>query len=140
MATAPKWYLPTAVAALVWNGLGCFAYLSEVMLSAADIAAMSAAQQEIYASRPAWAVAATAIGVWGGAAGCLGLILRKSWANPILLLSLVGIVVQDLWLFVLTGAGAQAGAAAYGLQGLVLIVAVGLVLLGRRAQREGWIR
>ena len=60
---APKWFLPVAIAALLWNLLGCAAYLSNVMLTPEAVARMSAAQQAMYAARPAWSVAATAIAV-----------------------------------------------------------------------------
>ena len=139
MNPAPKWYLPVAILALLWNLLGCAAYLGDVMLTPDDIAKMSPAQQALYAARPAWAVSATAIAVWGGAAGCLGLVLRKRWALPLLLLSLAGVIVQDVALFVLSSAAAQAGTVAYVLQGLVLAIAIGLVLLARKAIARGWI-
>ena len=139
MNPAPKWYLPVAILALLWTLLGCAAYLGDVMLTPDDIAKMSPDQQALYAARPAWAVAATAIAVWGGAAGCLGLVLRKRWALPLLLLSLAGVIVQDVALFVLSSAAAQAGTVAYVLQGLVLAIAIGLVLLARRAIARGWI-
>jgi len=135
----PKWYMPAAIGALLWNLAGCAAYLMDMTISADDLAAMTEAQQALYATRPTWAVAATAIAVWAGALGSLGLILRKRWATPVLVLSLLGVVVQDLGLFVLTDAGAQAGAAVAVLQGLVFLVAVGLVLLARRARAEGWM-
>jgi hypothetical protein len=135
---APKWYVPVAIVALLWNLLGCAAYLSDVMLTPADVAKLSAAQQALYASRPAWSVAATAIAVWGGAAGCVGLIMRKRWASPLLIASLLGVIAQDAWLFVLSKSAAQAGAVAFALQGLVLLVAVGLVMLGRKAAAKGW--
>jgi predicted tellurium resistance membrane protein TerC len=131
--------MPAAVAALVWNLMGCAAYLADVMLSPDDIAAMSAAQQAAYAARPGWAVAATAIAVWGGAAGSLGLILRKRWAAPVLLASVLGLVAQDLALFVLTEAGSLAGPTPMILQALVFVIAVALVVLSRRATSEGWI-
>jgi hypothetical protein len=137
--SAPKWFRPVAVLALIWNLLGCAAYLSDVTLTPEDLAKMSAAQQALYASRPAWAVAATAIAVWGGAAGCLGLILRKGWATWLLIASLAGVVVQDVALFALSGAASQAGPAAFVMQGLVLLVSIGLVLLARRASARGWI-
>ena len=137
MEQAPKWYLPTAIAALVWNLLGCAAYLKDVMLTPADIAKLTAAQQAMYAARPAWSVAATAIAVWGGAAGCVGLIVRKHWAMPLFLASLVALVVQDASLFVLTGAP-QVDPVALVLQGVVLLVAIGLVLLARKAAARGW--
>lgn len=139
MNPAPKWYLPVAILALLWNLLGCVAYLGDVMLTPDDIAKMSPDQQALYAARPAWAVAATAIAVWGGAAGCLGLVLRRRWALPLLLLSLAGVIVQDVALFVVSSAAAQAGTVAYVLQGLVLAIAIGLVLLARKAIARGWI-
>lgn len=136
--TAPKWFLPVSLLALLWNLMGCMAYLSDVMLTAEDVAKLDAAQQAVYAARPAWAVAATAVAVWGGAAGSLGLILRRRWATPLLILSLLAVIVQDYALFVLAGAGADT--IALSLQGLVLLIAIGLVLLARWASRLGWLR
>lgn len=137
MNAAPRWFRPVAIAALVWNLLGCLAYLSDVTRTAADVAKMTAAQQALEASRTAWAVAATALAVWGGAAGCLGLILRKRWSNLLLLTSLVGVIVQDVGL--LTGPASRTGPPAIALQGLVLVVAVALVGLGRKADAGGWL-
>ena len=138
MQQPPKWYLPVAVAALLWNLLGCAAYLSDVMMSPEAVAKLSAAQQAAYAARPAWSVAATAIAVWGGAAGSLGLIMRKSWATPLLIASLVALVVQDASMF-MQNAAAAAGGIAVVMQGLVLLIAIGLVLLARKATAAGWI-
>ena len=100
---------------------------------------MSAAQQALYASRPAWAVAATAFAVWGGALGCIGLILRRRWAKLLLLISLAGVVVQGIALFALPEAASQAGLAVILIQGLVLVIAVALVVLGRKADSHGWL-
>ena len=137
MSARPKWYLPVSILALLWNLMGCAAYLSDVMLSPADIAAMDAAIQTLYNSRPAWAVAATAVAVWGGAAGCLGLILRKRWSAVLLELSLAGVIVQDIGLFILSGV--NPGSLVMAMQGFVLLVAIGLVVLSRRALARGWI-
>ena len=136
---APKWFLPVGVVALIWNLLGCAAYLADVTLSAEDVAKMSAAQQALYASRPAWAISATAVAVWAGALGCVALCLRKRWATWALVASLAGIIVQDLSLFVLSDAGSQAGITVFVLQGLVFAVGVGLVVLARKASAQGWI-
>lgn len=138
MSSIPRWFRPVAVIALVWNLLGCAAYLADVSISPEQLSKMSPAQQALYAARPSWSVAATAIAVWFGAAGCLGLILRKNWATWLLLASLVGVVGQDLWLFVLSGSASAAGNVAFVLQGLVLAMSVGLVVLARRASSQGW--
>jgi len=137
MTSRPKWFLPVSILALLWNLLGCAAYISDVMLTPENIAAMDAAQRALYESRPAWAVAATAVAVWGGAAGSLGLILRKRWAALLLELSLAGVIVQDIGLFFLSGV--DAGTAVMAMQGMVLLIAIGLVVLSRKAIAQRWI-
>lgn len=139
MSDVPKWFKIVAAVALLWNLLGCAAYLADVTLTPEDLAKMSPEQQELYASRPTWAVAATATAVWCGAVGCLGLLLRKRWSNAFLVLSLLGVLAQDVALFGMSNAVAVSGAAVVFLQGLVLVVAVGLVFLGRRAQAQDWL-
>lgn len=139
MNKAPGWFLPVAIVALLWNLLGCFAFASDLMATPADIAAMSAEQQALHAARPAWAIVATALAVIGGALGCIGLILRKRWALPLFVVSLVGVVVQDIGMFVLADGASLAGMPAVALQGVVLLVAIGLVVLARKADRNGWI-
>lgn len=139
MNALPKWYKPAAIAAILWNALGCFAYLADVRLTAEDIAAMPPQVQALYESRTLWAVSATAIAVWAGLLGSLGLLMQKRWANPLLVASLVGVIVQDIGLFILSDAAAITGPSAYGLQGLVLLIAIGLVMMGRKATRAGWL-
>ena len=141
MNPTPKWYLPVSIVALLWNLAGCAAYVKDVRLTPDQVAQMSPALQQLYATRPAWAVAATAIAVFAGAAGSLGLILRRRWATPLLIASLAGVVVQDINLFVMNGSlvnAAVPGAAI--MQGLVLLIAIGLVLLARKAAAQGWLK
>ena len=137
--TPPKWLRPVAIVALVWNLLGCAAFLSDLTLTPADVANMTPDQQALYAARPAWALAATGIAVWGGAAGCIGLVLLKRWSVPLLVASLAGVVVQDAALAGMTGALSTIGPATLVLQGVVLVVAIGLVLLARTASRRRWL-
>jgi hypothetical protein len=128
-----------AVVSLLWNLLGCAAYLADVTLKPEDVAKMPPAQQELYASRPRWSVAATATAVWGGAAGSLGLILRKRWSYPLLVASLVGVIVQDVALFGSTRVATTGGPVVIPLQAFVLAVAIALVALARTASRRGWL-
>jgi len=107
------------------------------MLTPEDVARMSAAQQALYAARPAWSVAATATAVWSGAAGCVGLIVRQRWAMPLLIASLSALVVQDAWLFALSGSAAQTAPVALLLQGLVLLRADRLARPECRQRRQG---
>ncbi|MFO1406916.1 MAG: hypothetical protein U1F08_05195 [Steroidobacteraceae bacterium] len=137
-SNAPRWFRPTAIAALLWNLVGCMAYLSDVRITPEQVAAMSPAQQQLLASRPAWAVAAYAIAVWGGALGSLGLVLRKGWALPVLVISLIGILVQDYGLFVVARVTDVYGVMPLVMQGLVLAIAIGLIVMARKAIERGW--
>jgi len=139
MDKAPRWFTIVAVVALLWNLLGCFAFASDLRVTAEDVARMAPAQQALYHARPAWAVAATALAVFGGALGCIGLLMRRRLALPLFVLSLVGILVQDFGLFVLIDGIALAGPVALVLQGLVLAIAIGLIVLARTASARGWL-
>ena len=139
MADAPGWFKPVAIVALLWNLLGCFAYLQNVTLTPEAVAAMSEAQQAVYNAFPAWGVAGMAIAVWTGAIGSLGLVLRKQWAAGLLVVSLAGVILQDVGLYQAMRSSPSSGAAGLVMQGLVLVIAIALVVLARRARGEGWI-
>ena len=135
----PTWFKVVAVLALLWNLLGCFAFFSDLRLSPEDLAKMPEAQQALYAARDGWAVAATAVALFGGALGSIGLLLRKKWAFPVFVLSLLGILVQDFGLFVLADGASLGGPGVVVMQAVVLAVGIGLVLLSRKGIARGWL-
>lgn len=135
----PTWFKVVAALALLWNLLGCFAYFSDLRLSPEDLAKLAQAQQALYAARTGWAVVATAVAVFGGALGCIGLLLRRKWALPVFVVSLLGIVVQDFGLFVLAHGARLAGPVAVVIQAVVLAIGIGLVLLSRKGIARGWL-
>lgn len=139
MNTSPTWFKAVSVLALLWNLLGCLAFAADLQLTAEDLAKLPEAQQALYAARPAWALAATATAVLGGALGCLGLLFGKRGAQALLWLSLLGIVAQDIGLFLLVDGARLAGPTAVVMQSLVLLVGIGLVVLARRAAAKGWL-
>ena len=67
----PTWFMVVAVLLLVWNLLGVMAYIMQVTMSPETLAALPDAQRQLYENTPAWATAAFAIAVSGGALGCL---------------------------------------------------------------------
>ncbi len=137
MSTTSKWFTPVAILALLWNLLGASAYLMDVTMSPEAVAKMGAAERAMYASRPAWFVVAYASAVWFGVAGSLGLLLRKRWATPLFLLSLLGLIAQDLALF--SRPEVRADTTVVLLQALVFVIALSLVMLARKAERKTWI-
>ena len=82
------------VVALAWNLIGVMSYLMNVTAGPEALAGLSEAERSLYTDIPAWATAAFAIAVFGGALGSIALLARKAWAAPVFLVSLVAIVVQ----------------------------------------------
>ncbi len=125
--------------ALVWNAMGAEAYIAQVTMSPEALLALPEDQQTLITSVPAWVTAAFAFAVWGGLLGCILLLLRKKIANPVFIVSLVGIVVQMFYNFFMSNS-----IAVYGPGGMIMpIVILGLgaylVWYSRDVTRRGWI-
>ena len=60
-----RWYMPAAIASLVWYLLGCANYLYQVTL---DPATLAADQRAMIQAAPSWMYAAFAVAVWVGLA------------------------------------------------------------------------
>ena len=136
----PAWFWIVSVLALLWNLLGAIMYLGQAFITDDVKAALPADQLELMENIPAWATAAFAIAVWAGVLGCLALLLRKKWARPVLLLSLLGILVQMGYSFFMTNAAEVYGPAQGVVMPLLLIgIGIGLVLFAKSSQNKGWI-
>ena len=126
-----------SIAALLWNLMGVFAYLMSVTLSPEALAAMSEADQELYNQMPAWVTGAYAIAVFGGTLGCVLLLMRKSLAVPVFIVSLIAIVLQMGYSLFLTPVLEVRGATAAILPVFVILVGVYLVWFSSQARKEG---
>jgi hypothetical protein len=126
-------------AALVWNLLGIVIYVGQVTMSPDALAKLTEAQQDLITSTPAWSNAAWAIAVNAGAFGSLLMLLRKRWAIPLFILSLVAILVQDFEAFVLRDAYGVLGINSLIIPSMVLVIAIALVLYSRHARDRGWL-
>ncbi|MBT8181744.1 MAG: hypothetical protein KJO53_09160 [Eudoraea sp.] len=136
----PVWFWIVSILALLWNLMGVMAYLGQAYMTEEMKAEYTSEQLALMESTPAWITAAFAIAVWGGLLGCLALLLRKKWAKPLLILSLIGILVQMAYSFFMTNA-----AEVYGqVQGvitplIVIIIGIALVQFARITEKRNWI-
>ncbi len=78
--------------ALIWNAMGVMNYFGQ--MNAEMVAAMPEAKRAIIEGRPAWATGAFAVAVFGGSIGGILLLLRKSAAYYLFIVSLLGMIVQ----------------------------------------------
>lgn len=75
----------------IWNALGAMNFI--VQLNPEMIESYRETERAIIVDRPIWATAGFFLAVFGGTVGCLLLLLKKSIALRIFVVSLVGVIV-----------------------------------------------
>jgi hypothetical protein len=126
---------------LSWNLLGLYMYYGQSTATAETFAAAgySAEQVAFVLAEPIWAHSAYAIAVNAGVLGAILLLLRKAWAVPLFILSLVGALFQDLDAYVLRGALDYFDAAWLAIPITVLVICVFEIWYSNRAKAKGWL-
>lgn len=132
----PAWFTAAALVAVLWNAFGVAMYLSSVGIFGDPTAGLTAAERAVAESIPAWITGAFAIGTFAGLIGSLGLLLGKAWAQPVLIVSLIALLVLEGWIVFLSGAREVSGLA------VPIAVTAGAILLAwlaTTARRRGWL-
>ena len=125
------------IVALIWNLMGVFAYLQQAYMSAEDLAALPLDQQALYENVPAWVTAAFALAVFGGALGCILLLLRKKLATFVLIISFISILAQMSYNFFISKAMEVYGPGEMIMPAMVIIVGAFLVWYSKKMQTQG---
>jgi hypothetical protein len=137
-ATSPRWLTWVGILFLLWNLMGVGAFVSQWTMSAADIAALPQIQRDLWVSMPGWAWAAYVIGVSAGTLGAIGLILRNWWAALAFAFSLIAILIQFSYPFLLAR-GEQSDISMLAFPMFIVVMAVVQWQLSRHWQRKGWL-
>lgn len=137
----PSSFWAISILALIWNGIGCFQYIALTTASNEQLAAsFSAAEVTIFQSTPAWTTGAFAIAVFGGLSGAIALLGRKAWSRILFIISLIAVVVQHVWTFILSGyLDIMPATAAIG-PALVVVVGIFEIWYAGNAIKRGWLR
>ena len=109
---------------LLWNLIGLMFYYQQMTLSPEALASMGAEMLAFMEATPIWANSGYAIAVNAGVIASIALLLKKSWAKPLYVLSFVGVLVQDLDAFVLRDVVDVWGSSAFYLPSVVIIIGV----------------
>ena len=136
-STVSRSFWIIGVLALLWNLIGVASYIMNVTMSEEALAAMPEAEQALYTSVPTLVTSAFAIAVFAGLLGCVLLLMRKSLAYPVFLLSLVAIVIQAGYNLFISSALEVLGATAAILPILIVTVAAYLVWFSSNAKKKG---
>lgn len=135
----PTGFFVIAILALIWNLFGVMAYLGQAFMIPELTQGMETSEIEFIENTPAWATAAFALAVWCGFFGVLLLLFRKQFAYYLLAISLVAVLVQNLYNLILSDYYANSNWSAYILPFLVLLFSFFLFWYAGRAKRKGWI-
>ena len=124
--------------ALIWNVMGVINFF--VQMNADALASFPESHRAIVEGRPAWATGAFAIAVFGGALGCLLLLLRKSAAYYLFIASLLGVIVQLI--HTLGIASSTIDFSPFDILMIILmplVVAAFLIWYSKQAESKSWI-
>ena len=125
-------------AALIWNLFGMLIYVMTVSATPEQLAQQyNEAEIAFMQSVPLWATSANAIAVTAGVIASVLLLMKRSLALPLFVISLFALLVQDLHSFVITDVIAVFGMVPAYIAAVVLAVAILLVIYSFRKKQVG---
>ena len=139
--TSPRvWFWVVSIIALVWYLMDMSAFLMRVLMLDDVIKEMPENQQHLYRNIPLWVNIVFSGEVFGGALGCVGLLLRKRWALPLFVVSILGVLSQTFHVYFLSDAISTMGTPAVVMPLLAILIGVGMIGLAKSAISKGWLR
>ena len=136
----PTWFWVVSIIALVWNLMGVGAYLAQVFTPDDIVAQMEQAVQDLINATPAWVTAAFAIAVWGGALGCVLLLMRRKLAHIVLIISFIGIVVQMFYNVFISNSIEVYGPGGLTMPIMTFLIGLGLIFFAKKGITVGWLK
>lgn len=135
----PIWFWIVSVIALIWNSMGVHGYISQAYKTDAFTKTYTTEQIEAITNLPSWYTALFAIAVFTGVLGSLLLLLKKKFAALLLLVSFLAATIQMVYfLFIADLKGVDFSAnkiMAY----MIIVFALFLVWMSRKAVSKNWI-
>lgn len=135
----PRWLKGAAVILIVWALAGVAAFASQALATPEDIAALPVEQQEMWGHMPGWAWAAYGVAVLAGLGGAVCLFLRKRAAALLFPISLIAVLVQFSYPFILADGLNRLGAGALVFPMIIIGMAALQSWLARDWTAKGWL-
>jgi len=136
------WHLwVVGIVGLLWSAMGAMDYVMTKMENEEYMAAFTPEQLEFFYGFPIWVNAAWAIAVWGGVIGTILLLLRKSSAVWVLLVSFLAMVVTAFQNYGLSN-GMEVVGDMFSLvfTALIFLVGLGLYLYSKAMHSKGVLK
>lgn len=132
----PAWYWIAAIAALLFEGAGAFLFANSLMI---DPATLPLDQRSIFEATPQWMTIAWGVAIGAGLVGALGLVIRKRFAEPALLLSLIAVAAQFSGLFLVRQLRELTPEDHLIVPVVILLFAYGFWQTAKLSRKRGWL-
>ena len=142
-AAKTPWHLwLVGVLALLWNAMGAMDFTLTQMHSEAWLKALTAEQRAVIDNFPLWSVIAWGTGTWGALLGSLLLLLRRGFASNLFAVSLLGMVLTNIYSYCLSDwvKVMNPGAGAYIFSAVIFVIGVMLFAYARAMRQRGVLR
>lgn len=131
------WYMPAAIASLLFMLLGCVTYVIHVT---ADPATLPLDQRAVYEAEPLWVTAAYALAVWVGLLGTALLVARRKLAQPLLLVSLAAVLGWLAGLILVPALRETISSNDLAVAIVVAAITWTIFWFARHSSQRGWLR
>lgn len=136
----PLSFWMVAGVALAWNLIGLFMYYSGVSATPEQLKTVYSPEQfAAIEATPVWVTSAFAIATTVGVIASIVLLLRKALAFVLFVVSFVALLIQDLYLFLLSDSLAVFGSSLLVIQGSVFVGGALWIGYAGLARNKGWI-
>ncbi|HVI06062.1 MAG TPA: hypothetical protein VM711_08240 [Sphingomicrobium sp.] len=130
------WFLPSAIASVLFMGLGCVSLVMRVM---ANPARLPLDQRVLLEAQPTLVISASAFGFVAGLIGALLLLFRRKESERALMISLMGMVVWFAGLFVAPAFRDLLSIDEIGLSLIVVALTGTIFWFARHSSQRGWL-
>jgi hypothetical protein len=138
--SAPRWLLWVGIAALLWNLIGVWSFVSNWQMSNTGYAGLPEVQRTLWSSMPLWTWIGFALAVGCGTSGAVALLARKALAVPLFLISFIAVLIQFSWPIFMTDAFSKMGAELVTFPIILAVVGAFEWHFTRVWRSKGWLR
>lgn len=137
----PWWFWVVGILFLLLGLVACWGYWTEMTLPDAQyLEAYGAEMAGLRGETPWWSISGYAIGVWGGLAGSILLLLRKKLCLPFFYASFIGAIIGWSWNVIDVRFRDAMGGAGWGFLIFVLLECIFIIWFARRMVSKGIVR
>ena len=135
------WHLwAVGLVTLIWNGFGAFSWYQQVTRAAGYWGNLTMQQVQYVQQQPVWVEIVFGVGVWTGVLGALMLLMRRKLAFNAFAASLIAVLVNTLYMQVLSDGRAVMGNGTLVAGIAVIVVAAASIAYAGFARKRGLIR